>query len=489
MDNQYKSISELVNDSKEVHPEEDVKEEKLEVITDLTQIAPKPERDTPKKAMGSFLEELDKDLEKSIKDTNELLEKELEQKELDREEAIMYQESEEDLTEFGDEYQPKKIIEIEREDKINFDMFEDEIETFSDSDIEEAGDDNEEEQTEALKKMQNSIKGKIKAINNPVDLSAFTISKKHISANKTIALEDELENTIDWVLLSSGKKITMKPFKGHEIELLNPNNSNGRTRFKMYQDIYRVIYNHIVDVDGEKPTFEAWIKSIKFTDINDLYFAIYIASFGKANTVPYSCIKTNCNNVYMVDTPIEDMVKYKNDEVKERVQELLNGNEVIDGTETIEVKMVSDRYAIGFKVPSIYNVIFEMSILDDKFTDKYADFLSYMVYIDEIYFIDKENQQLVPIDVSIKETNNIVKSIKNKVMQYSKILRTLTPDQFSNFKACIQQITSKNELIDYIIPSATCPNCGTTIKEQIVEPQEMLFTRQQLLLIANSSIN
>lgn len=489
----YESISDLVKNT----PKENGGEN-LEVITDLDKIYPKENdlKENREELQEQFLSELERDLDKSIKDTNRILRNEIDKKILEEELAEDEKElegdyeeidlnSEEDLSDFTD-YQPKKIIKTSRVETSDNNLFVDEDIDFSDDDLED-NDIKDDEDMETIKSIQKASVGKFKPIQDPVNISSFKISKKHVSANRIIENTSTTEPTIDWVLLTSGAKITMKEFKGYEIDMLNPNAHPGKTRFKMYQDIYKLIYNHIVDED--KVPFDVWLKSIKFTDINDLYFAVYKASFLGANTVPYSCPKRNCNHVFMEEYPLDDMVKYKDDTVKERVQELLNGETTIDGTEDIEIVSMSEHYAAGLKNPSLYNVVFEPSLLDEKFTDKYSDFLAFMSYVDEIYYIDKESKELVPIDISIPDPRNTVKAYKNKVMQYSKIFRTLSGDQLMNFRASLQKFSRNYELIDYVIPSATCPKCGSQIKEEITDPEVMLFTRQQLLLIANSSIN
>ena len=191
----------------------------------------------------------------------------------------------------------------------------------------------------------------------------------------------------------------------------------------------------------------------------------------------------------MQDVPLEDMVKYKDDETKKRVEEILNGEYTVDGTEDIEVVMISDTYAVGLKKPSLYNVYFELSIIDEEFRDKYSAFLGFMSYIDEIYYIDREHSELVPIDTSISDYKNISKSIKNKIMQYSKILRTLSSDQFSALQSYIYNIDQDMTKIEYRLPATECPKCHTKIPAEITDPEQMIFLRRQLLLIANSSIN
>lgn len=488
MSQEFNSIEELRNNRDNY--------EELKIITNLDEIAPKTENRDNIEAQQNFFKELDRDLEKSIQDTNEILAKALDEKvlkeELEEESKDLngnYSEptlTEEDEFEPDDNnWHPKKLVKVspvfESSDESIFDG---DTVDFSDEDINDIKSEKENEDLETIKAVQKSFNG-IKPF-NVVDISSFTLSKKHITANNAIRHTESSETTVDWVLLNTGVKVTMREFKGYELEALNPQNADqSKTRFNMFRDIYKLIYNHIVDEN--KVPFDVWIKSVKFVDLSDLYFAVYMACFSGANSIPYACTNPKCKHVFMSNYKFSDMVKYKNDEAKEKVQEILNGENYVDGTENVEIVMISDQYAVGIKSPSIYNIIFEPSLLDEKFSTKYADFLSYIAYIDEVYYIDKENHELIPIDTSINE-RNVTKEYKNKIMQYSKVFRTLSSDQLMNFRGALQSFTSELELIDYVIPSATCPKCATILKEEITEPESMLFIRQQLHLIANLSI-
>lgn len=503
----YNSISELSNKEPETEKrvKENVKSEDLQIISDLEEIAPAEDHnDRMQEDDREFWADINNQLDESIQETDRLLMDALDKKELERAdeedgkilngemtEDVELNESEDDVYEtFDDEdYTPKKVYNkhssISNEDS---GLFDDEDEEFSDKDIEDNVPEDDEEGKEFIKNIQTTIKDQIRPINNPIDISTFTFSKKHLSANKVIKNQEaNIGRTVNWLLYTTGKRITMREFKGYEIDQLSTNNLNGRTQFKMYQDVFKLIYNHIVEED--KVPFEAWLKSIKFADVNDLYFAVYQACFSGANSIPYSCPTKSCNNVFMQDVPLEDMVKYKDDETKKKAEEILNGEYSVDGTEDIEVVMISDNYAVGLKKPSLYNVYFELSIVDDDFREKYANFLGFMSYIDEIYYIDRENTELVPIDISISDHRNISKSIKNKIMQYSKILRTLTSDQFSTLQSYIYNIDQNTTNIEYRLPATECPKCGTKIPAEVTDPEQMIFLRRQLLLIANSSIN
>ena len=109
------------------------------------------------------------------------------------------------------------------------------------------------------------------------------------------------------------------------------------------------------------------------------------------------------------------------------------------------------------------------------------------VFIDSLYVIDQNAQTLVPIEAKTYP-NNEVKTLKSKIVTYSKILKTLTSDQFGQLQAYINKLDdSASSDLTYVLPEATCAKCKKVIPETAMSPQEMLFTRHQLAVLATTS--
>lgn len=358
--------------------------------------------------------------------------------------------------------------------------------TFIDDDDAELEDelngDNDKETDERTEKLKAAIKGKIKPVAEALDLNSFTIT------NKPVALSATLNNTMastvrtaDWALYASGVPVTMKSFTGTEISKLN--DTSGKTRYNAVKDQYGMIFDHIVD-RGDKPkTVEEWAKTISFLDIENLWFSVYRACFEGANYLPYTC--GSCNEIFLSDnTPIMDMIKFDNDDARAKFNAILNTEtNPHPNLITSEMVQVSDNYAFTFREPTIYNMIFESAVLDQEFTNKYSDLIALIVYIEDIYYINRETMQLQPITHKVFP-NNLAKTTKAKIIQFSKIIQTLNSDQYSSIMAYIQQINSKGDDISYVIPEATCPKCGSVINEQGYRATDLVFTRHQLATLA-----
>jgi len=156
-----------------------------------------------------------------------------------------------------------------------------------------------------------------------------------------------------------------------------------------------------------------------------------------------------------------------------------------DGTLPVELVQVSDNYVFGFKCPSIYNIVFETSLLDQNFTEKYSNMLSIAAHIENIYYIDSKNKTLQPIEIK-NDPKREVRSIKEKIVRMAKIINSLNSDQYNFVSTIVDKIEEDHKYIEYMIPATTCPKCGKDIEETSISAESLLFTRHQLIATANS---
>lgn len=307
---------------------------------------------------------------------------------------------------------------------------------------------------------------------------AVSISKEPVTLNSILgSLQKKSDRVVDWPLISSGTLVSMKQFTGAEIESLNGNNGS-RNRYNALRDIYKVIYDHIV---SEKPDFDKWLKVTPFTDIEHLYMAIYKASFFDANYITNNCPSGTCKKVFLSDNiDIMDMVKFKDTEAKTRFNSIMNHtdkdmNKLYDTT----IVPIYGDLGIGFREPSIYNTIFENSILDDAFVDKYRKLLMVMVYIDGMYL--KKDGKWFPLKVKT-DANSELKTIKYRIATYTKIINALPSDGYQKIANVINKINLVSDAVTYQIPEMTCPHCKTTIPAVDMSAQRLVFMRHQLNL-------
>lgn len=328
-------------------------------------------------------------------------------------------------------------------------------------------------------KLKAEIKKKITGNSKIADISNFKIvTDRPVTVTNVINMRGSITSpTFKWPLINSNMVITMRSFNADEIDELSENSKNVHTT----RSVFLKIYEHIVD--GKGTDFESWCKNISRHDINHLWMAIYGACYQGSNYLPYSC--ADCKNVTLAeDTPIMDMVKFKDAKSKDKFNELMGMSTFNTDFGTIHcgaLVPLGSTIAIQFREPSIYQSIIEPTNLDDDTRKTYSDIVDMMPYIDEIYIIEQGTQSLRPINVKIFP-NNPAKTAKLKVLQWAKILRTLNSDEKGILAGNIATLSTKDDGVSYCLPRTTCEHCGKEIDEDVMGAADLVFTRHRLVL-------
>lgn len=345
-----------------------------------------------------------------------------------------------------------------------------------------------ERQMQLFKNYQGQIRDKIKVTTSDINLKEFKVSTKPISITKVLRNSTKQLDTAQWGLPNTNRLVTFSALSGEEITNLNPENFNNR--MQAFRTAYSIMYNHLVDAN--KPTtLEAWLKTICAFDIDHLHFGLDKATFAKTNYLTYNC--PVCTTLELVEKHIDSMVKYPNAEIEGKFKKLLaNGEDTTPSALEPKLVPISDDYAISFRAPSIYGLIFETSALDEEFTTKYADILSILAYIENVYLIDKESMSIIPIDTN-PVPDNVSKTVRRKVVAYYNIIKQLHSDQYSLIGAEINTINKTlSDSITYQIPEHDCTGttkdgkkCTHHFEAEQKSPLQLLFSRHQLATIGS----
>lgn len=355
----------------------------------------------------------------------------------------------------------------------------------------------EKERRDALRNsIRTSVKENFKPIENKIDISTFEIQKKPISASKVLNhIKETPVRTATTPLYSTSKKVVeVSEFTATEVQKLNPSLINQSNFYTTLRDRYQLLYNHIVD-PNKPATFEAWLKTVPEDAIDDYFFAAYKATFGAANILTYECPKEECNNVFLKEVPVMSMIKYKNENVKKEYLDLLHNGELNVSKDTYSAGLfqASDEYVFALKSPTLYERVFEPTLLDSKILETYGELITLITYIDGIYVIDQANKKLIPVDMQPVHTDPR-KTVRRRIKTCASIIRTLTSDQLQTLTVETDKYDkpdSKRNLnddddedttpdIQYIYPECECPKCKSKINEAVANPVDMLFTRHQL---------
>ena len=317
---------------------------------------------------------------------------------------------------------------------------------------------------------------------NKLDLNSFTVSKNPVKVMNLITNKKEDTDTIDWYLPATGINITMRKFEGTEIVALSGANS-GKSVRNTNLDILRLIYDHITNIN--KPDFETWVKIVAFEDLEQLYFAILIATFKDSNYITYACENNKCKDIDVVAKDYKDMIVFYDDKDRENFFNHIELKSYDYPMKNVEMEriQITNEYCIDIKLPSLYDSLVEPTYLTEKYRTKHQDKLAIISYIGDIYKIDVEQGMLIPIDYTLKTEDNTL-IIKNKYRLYMQFLNSLSSDEYSYLTSIINKATEERDICQFVIPEHVCEKCKSTIKPRKTQALRLLFTRHQLAALA-----
>lgn len=375
----------------------------------------------------------------------------------------------------------------------------------SDEEEDILGDSNKEKEEAEMKakreKAFEEYKKKVKECISPMytgkkfDLSKFKIRRKPVTYSKLLA-ERAFNNSDNksnshistWILPNSDRTITLSEFKGTDLDSLSTDEENLNSLQRLTR-FYSTIYRHVVDPNKPK-TLETWLKSISLLDVGHLNFAVYKASFEQSNYVTEICNNKKCLSMDLVKHPIMDMVTFKDEETKKKYMDIFNKKENTTPSTLEETPVqINDKYVFGLRFPSIYHSLFESTQISRNVAIKHQALLANMAFINSIYAINEETEELIPIDFK-PDANSFKTTVENKFKIIVRVLKELSPDEFAYLQSAIINLSNSQFEnpgdITYGYPESKCSKCGATIPATPQSnPISMVFTRLQLTQESN----
>lgn len=373
-----------------------------------------------------------------------------------------------------------------------------EEEMVGDEPVEEPVDLAAEEDDEAYKEFLNDITDKLHLPATTVDLSDFSIGNP-ISASSVLSTMNSGKSidSSDWALHNTGIPISMRKFTGVELKNLQAVSTGRRNRQNAVFERWNLIYEH--DTNPYKPKdVQEWAKCINAKDEQDIFFAIYDATFHNANHIPYTCDDPKCGHAFISEhIPTSKMVKFEPAEYKTDFYEIMEkGPAKMEAKANASKRVVpiSKDFAIRTKQASIWDLNFIFRLVGEEFFNKYSDTIDVIGYIDELYQIDYANHQIKPINYKKdknKDDASLAVNVKNRIIVYNRIIKQLTPDEYGTIISLSKEDPDKGS-VSYVLPECRCPKCGKVIEEIPLDGspkhgtiEGQLFTRRPLAIIAN----
>lgn len=345
----------------------------------------------------------------------------------------------------------------------------------------------------AEKNLKSDILKKLINTGKTLNTSQFVVS------NKVISMSDALrhipnrnaERVAIWPLLQANRPYKASALKGPEVALLADEDSSQEVRnIGLSMTQVKILFEH--DANPYRPkSVEQWAKTIPFTDIENIFAALYVASLRGSNYVPLACPKQSCQHAYLSENlEIDHMLKFDNDAAKKRFETIKSMELTAKQSESYEsiLNVINDKFAVTIKIPSVFTMLYEYNTLDQDFKNKYKTMSAIIQYIDRIMYIDKDSSQFVPIGWKTYP-GDYSKSFKSKIVTYAKILKEFNDVDFNLLMSLINSLINdalESRNVHFEIPETKCPKCKTTIPAREINARGLVFMRQRLVELATT---
>lgn len=325
-------------------------------------------------------------------------------------------------------------------------------------------------------KLKAELAKKMRPVSKKFDLANAVVSQTPVTVTNALADIVPLNKKVfTWGLYRSKRPVTIKAFTATELNSLSSYMDNAaRSR-----DVFKAIWDHIVR--GKGRDFDAWLKTTSYYDVDHLWFAVYGACFAETNYLPYTC--PECSEITVsADINLNQMCKFASDEIREEFNKILHSpSEQSIGSVFAEYRVqVSDSFVVGLREPSIYDAVIVPNMLDTEFRNKYRDIVGLNAYISNIYKVVDTGAQIELHPIAVKQfIGNETKSVKARIIQYAKIIRSLTSDQYNIIMGHINTL-NETDTIYYRLPAVTCDHCKKEIPEEREAAADLVFMRHRL---------
>ena len=294
----------------------------------------------------------------------------------------------------------------------------------------------------------------------------ITIVKKNDREKNAILEQFANDGThVTSVLVNSGIFVTMSGAGTNEVMAMNRIDDGSQVRNEMGK--LQHVSQHIVGSSIGKMKLSQLIKVVSYYDIDQLYYALYAASYPDEVEMRLKC--PSCGQSYYVNLKTRDMLLNPDDfekrtgDIKDNVttyERLLETSEL----GKIYKKAHGNNLIIWYRHPSIENYLNTKNKLREEVYNKYSAYVSDAM----IYSIAK-------VAVRVKGNEFIEVTDPNDILE--KILGQLKdPNEKYNIYDMARSIVP-SEIPRFGIKKHVCPHCSYNINEIPASMDEMLFTQ------------
>jgi len=256
--------------------------------------------------------------------------------------------------------------------------------------------------------------------------------------------------------------------------------NTGKNEYEVNNKLYRMIYNHIVEIEPKKPDFETWKKMTAFNDAKILMYGLYAATYRNGNEFTIKCDNTDieCGTEIKVSTDPESILQVEDENIHSKIYDITTKVKTFEDVSKVselgsskKIKLPKSNLIIEVKNPSLQDhldMIRQFPRENKKFKDL-GEIYDLVMFTNSIYMVNVEEtkatgklcvyppytkveefMQIYSSKIDISEDELLAKGLNELLMKY---------------------------MIQYEIPKFNCTSCGHEMGPYSADPTSLLFQR------------
>ena len=318
----------------------------------------------------------------------------------------------------------------------------------------------------------NPVEAKKKALdkilsNINVDLSSINIVK----SSNPLGTHAELENlflkpSYDVIALQSGYRTAFRALNNDD--MIKVRKFSGTEREQNLK-LFTFVYQHMVNSNLGKITFEDWMKVTAEADFETLVYGIYCATFPEEQEYTVGCM--HCGKENKAKISKEWLIQAKDDaKVGAYIQDLLSKNypagELVKHSvvnNKVRIMLPKSKVIMDLVTPTLADYIRTISRAETN-KNVEPEIFGYLKHVGDIFIPHIQALAEGRADfLQLESIEDKIRTIINIDPEDRKMLDKAINDKMNTYK------------VEYKLPDLTCRHCEKEVKDITVDMTEVLF--------------
>jgi hypothetical protein len=241
--------------------------------------------------------------------------------------------------------------------------------------------------------------------------------------------------------------------------------------FESRRKLYKSVYDHIIEMNYPKPTFDNWLKMTSYHDLETLLYGIYAQTYPGESDFDITCGK--CENKIDAKIGAHLLQQIKDETAFGYLDLITKSTDPEDTTRsslvhtTSRILLPDSNIVADIVTPSLSDHLILLKTFNPKITADISNIIGMMLFIKQLYIPDSEKLAREGKAIFFEMTD------RNEILKTTSRLST-TDGDFLNAK--INERAKQFET-NYKLPKMICAACGNDIEAISIDMENLVFSK------------